>query len=753
MKRGFFYTATPFLLLLLVVIIGVSLSDLLAERMSDEPTTIRISTVENIREQSVVWQFEDAESEGLESDFKNDSLYVSAVNAYKSRRLNRAEDEFVMLATKYPNRPELLNYLGLVKMQDLKMLEAKDFFLGALQVDEQYLPALINGGLVYSRLENYRVADSLYQLAIQIAPEASKPRLNKGIMHCRVGEWELAMNTLEPLLNSVTGDKRAKAESYYGMALFNRGDTIAAAEHFEKAIEFAPTMITPRIYLGLCAPTMEERSQELSKLTQLYPSYAPAYYYLGILAEQDGDKQKAKNLFEKALQLNPSDQDLSSVLGSFLIENDMMEQARNYFDLVYREDSISPQNYFFQAKMTIRETGDTDEAIRLYERAIALSGDNFAEAYLNMGILYRKQGDVTQALRCYEKASQLRDNYEEAWYNQALAYRSIGKNADAERCYRKALDINPNSTKAAYNLAILLNQSDRRAEARTHWEQVIDIDPNYAKAWYNLGLSYQKDRAFSEAISVYQQMLNRFPGYEKGWFNLARAQTEEGLTDEAVQSYEEAINADPTYVAAWKNLGNLLASEDNIDQAIARYTQAIDLDNADPELRYNLALQYEKRGEMQEAVIQLNKAVQLRPDYLKAIGKWIELSAQLQDPIQSIRARQAECALNPNKECQYDLARSFHKAGLREEAIAGYLKAEELGKKDVWAAYWRAKALQEMDNFEGSHETYLIALERNPEHKFTLYRLALHPKSGSRAEVYLDKLRSLYPDFVEEKGL
>ncbi|WP_306641253.1 tetratricopeptide repeat protein [Sanyastnella coralliicola] len=747
-------TATPFLIFLAIVIVIVIMADRVARDKSAEPTIVYITDDVINNERNDIWQFEREEfvdaTEGLEAD----SLFVNAVDAYRRSQYNRAEEFFSSLVNKYPEEPSIRNYLGLIYLHTDQTVESKTLFEQALASDSAYVPSLINLALVYSRCENYAAADSVYELVVTHSPANSKAWLNRGIMHCRIEEWAASALALNNAIKYAAGEQKAKANTYRGMVAFNLGDSLAATGYFEEAINLAPSYILPRIYRTLAIAEDEVRLEELDKVIALRPGYAPAYYYRGVVLEDMGRTDDARQSFEKALQLNPADKDLSQLLGSFYINNDLIVRAEEYFDQVYGQDTLAPQQFFYRAKIASRN-GELETAISLYEKAIDLSDGNYAEAYLNRGILLKKQGKIDDAIASYQRATEVRASYESAWYNMALAHRSAGNDADAVRCYERAIEINPKAVKARYNLGKIYSDQKNVEKAIETYRALIDVDPDYLKAWYNIGSLYLDQDQPQIARKVYEEMLVRFPNYSKAWFNLGVARAESGANQEAIAAYERAIDLDPNYTSAWKNLGNIYASTGDLDQAILQYRQALDIDNSDAQLRFNLALQYEKKGNFDEAIIHLNKAVRIRRDYLKAIEKWAELAVKAKDKEQELLARTFEVELREESEPYYDLARDMHKADQFQNAIDYYRKAESAGKDGVWIRYWQGKAFYDLGDFASAESEFSRALQVDAEHKFTLYRLTqlLSETNDPRSAEYALRLRSLYPEFANEKGI
>ncbi len=748
-------TAFPFLFLLIGIILLVKWSDRLADQISATPRVIKIGVLEEQAKVDLIWQFESANSsESDPGEFKTDSLYLAATKAFKREQLKEAENNFATLINRYPCQAELLNYLGLIALRNLDLPESESYFLQSLKCKTDYVPAFINLGLLSSKRGQTTKASSYYESAIALQSLNPKPYLNKGIMHCRVEEWNAAIDALSSAIDLASGAQKAKALAYRGMAFGNLGEIEEALNDFNEATNLAPSYLFPRIQSAVFAQDNLQKLASIDKVLQLNEEYAPGHFYRGVVLESMGEIDEAEKEYERALQLNPNDEDISEIMSDFYIKNDLFEKANQFMAQVYKNDSISPKNDFFKAKILSRQN-QTEKALLQYDRAITKADGAYPEAHLNKGILLKKQGEFDGSIESYQQAIKERQEYEEAWYNLALAYAAKKELDEARKCYEKAISINPKNIKAMYNLALLFGEMGDNELAEKWLKACLDVDSSYIKAAYNLGLHYYKKEDFQSAKITFENLLQQQEDYTKAWFNLALCERKLGNDDLAVLAYEQAINLDPTYVAAWKNLGNMEARRGNIDRAINQYQQAIDLDRSDATLRFNLALQYEKQKEYQLAIIQLNKAVQLNPDYLKAIKKWKDLAEISNDQDEILIAQSFLLSLEGNADESYDLARSLHKNKQLSLALVWYDRAVDKGKTGPWPYYWKGKAHEELGEEPKAKQGYLSALSENPVHKFSLYRmyLMLSESDQNAAQEYLNKLITNYPDFVKEKNL
>jgi tetratricopeptide (TPR) repeat protein len=70
----------------------------------------------------------------------------------------------------------------------------------------------------------------------------------------------------------------------------------------------------------------------------------------------------------------------------------------------------------------------------------------------------------------------------------------------------------------------------------------------------------------------------------------------------AEEFYRHATEIDPNYVLAYFDLGNVLDELERISESIAAYKRAVALSPRYADAHYNLALAYERCGEMRSAL-------------------------------------------------------------------------------------------------------------------------------------------------------
>ncbi len=266
--------------------------------------------------------------------------------------------------------------------------------------------------------------------------------------------------------------------------------------------------------------------------------------------------------------------------------------------------------------------------------------------------------DISAALAEIHTAIALDPNRSDGWYELGSLLGQAGDFEGAETALRRAIQLKPDMAKAHYSLALALvgNPLDKMdwdgaiAECR----QVLKYEPDSAQALNLMGAGLSATGKPDEAIPVLEHALRSSPDSPEAHFNLGLALEGNGKLDEALVQYRAGIAAKGEYPEATAALGNLLLrmgksadAEQELDLALrlnpdltaAHYTMARLLrslgrkseaavefnetkdlterptNGVQSSQMSNRALEVAASGDMTGAVVLLQKAIALKPDY------------------------------------------------------------------------------------------------------------------------------------------
>lgn len=150
----------------------------------------------------------------------------------------------------------------------------------------------------------------------------------------------------------------------------------------------------------------------------------------------------------------------------------------------------------FQQALDAQRAGDHVRARDLYLRVITLTPNN-AEAYNNLGAVYRALGDLVASEASYRRAVTADPRYAGAWSNLGAVLGLLGRRQEAVQALQRAVQLEPANLGAKVNLAIQYRQSGLLKEASDLLQETLRINPSMAQAHYALAqvLEAQGERA------------------------------------------------------------------------------------------------------------------------------------------------------------------------------------------------------------------------------------------------------------------
>ncbi|MEJ5301165.1 MAG: tetratricopeptide repeat protein [Thermodesulforhabdaceae bacterium] len=207
-----------------------------------------------------------------------------------------------------------------------------------------------------------------------------------------------------------------------------------------------------------------------------------------------------------------------------------------------------------------------------------------------------------------------------------------------------------------------------------------------------------------------------------------------------------------------KAMGQNYLAAGNIGMAL-RYLKAAEARRPkDPQLLYEIALAYQRRGFRDQTKEYLQKALAVQPDYAEASNA---LGAILAEEGRFEEARKAfEKALNnPYYEtpqlAAYNLGSLFYRMGKYEEAKKYYQQAIELSPNYAAAHLELARTLEALGDNAKALDEYKEALQYDPDSvmaNFGYGRLLYQHGDYVAAKYYLERVTKLAPDTPTAKA-
>jgi TolB-like protein/Flp pilus assembly protein TadD len=251
--------------------------------------------------------------------------------------------------------------------------------------------------------------------------------------------------------------------------------------------------------------------------------------------------------------------------------------------------------------ITVQEDIAGQIADRLQARSASLKRQAVApeahQLYLQGRVFWNKRTEagLRKAIDLFQQAIEKDPSYAAAHAALGSSYMLLPQYSEGVRAsqYRplvraavnRALELDPSCAEAHAVLAMLLNYERQRQQAEVHFRRALELDPNYATGhhWYGLCLELCGRR-------------------------------EQGLAE-----LQKALDLDPlspiihTTIPEWYYLGR------DYDRAITEARKVIDTFPDFPTARLELIQPLIQKGQLAEAMAEIEKARQLQPDHPVAL--------------------------------------------------------------------------------------------------------------------------------------
>jgi superkiller protein 3 len=213
-----------------------------------------------------------------------------------------------------------------------------------------------------------------------------------------------------------------------------------------------------------------------------------------------------------------------------------------------------------------------------------------------------------------------------------------------------------------------------------------------ASAKYELGVRKYSKGNLAEALEAFQEAEKDYPNDPRlrNAFGLIYIQQKQ--YQQAINEFKRALALDPNFFEANNNLGTTYSYMQNWDEAITEYRK---LTNEPlyrtPELAYyNLGLALMERqwdGDLIEAVKQFHKAVQIRPNFTRALDKYGVSLYRVNRIQEAIKQFKKATEIDPEFiEPYLNLGIAYMKLGKRTEALQQFRYVLEHSTNEKFSA-------------------------------------------------------------------
>ena len=314
-------------------------------------------------------------------------------------------------------------------------------------------------------------------------------------------------------------------------------------------------------------------------------------YLLGHLHADASQVPAARDAFEAVLAIDANDVPAQVYLAQvYLLQGDL-EKSRALFEKALANPDAKAAALTGLGKVALARK-DYAEAVKDLERALVMAPgatrlrNPLAMAYRGMG----EPGKAEEAMKQFSTGGLepgFPDPVVDILADQVVAPHvliSRGKRAArtgrfdlAEQAFRRAVELDPDNADAVANLGISLANLGRTEEAQRRLEEATAMGGSDAMAQFSLGAVYDRQGRDADAIRQYEAAIHSDPDLQPALAYLADAKLRTGKAVEAIALYERALKGAPdssrflfSHAMACIRAGRNVPARKSLEAALAR---------------------------------------------------------------------------------------------------------------------------------------------------------------------------------------
>ncbi|GAA1965019.1 tetratricopeptide repeat protein [Amycolatopsis minnesotensis] len=387
-----------------------------------------------------------------------------------------------------------------------------------------------------------------------------------------------------------------------------------------------------------------ERARELAPglTTEAALALASAHIDTGRDTEALAELQSARKSAITTGQLL-STAELFAQLGAFA-------EAGELIDVVLTAEPGEPEGLILKAQLLMNQGRATDAEPIITRLAVLAPKD--PRTHFLRGVAALDAGDPVSAIAALSRADRITPGQPAVLANLGAAHAHTGDLDTALDLLDRALDLAPDDPWTLILRGRTKMDLDRPGEAEEDIRAALALEPDQAEGHALLGELLSRKDDYAEAETEFTLALSLDPGLDWVWPKRGDALAGLGQWTEARTAFETAIGLMPEDVSARTGLVSVLLSAggvDNLAEAERLVVEAIALDGGAADARALHGEVLRRLDKLDESLAELDRALELLPDYAYAAGTRGEVLLELgrRDEAITELGRSAELGIDP----------------------------------------------------------------------------------------------------------
>jgi len=297
--------------------------------------------------------------------------------------------------------------IAYIRKQDYD--KSMEYLKKVVDLDSKHVKAIRTMGSIYSINHNYTKAIEFYETAIKLDPKIDA-YISIGSAYYKKQDYNKALEYYEKAIKHQPENKAEIYDLISGI-YFHRKDYDKAIEYLNKAISLNSDKNLPYAYNNIgevyfFKQEYDKTIEYAKKAIDLDSTMLESYLYLGEALIRKGNKAKGTEYkmkaVEKGYMLTEAEQTPVEELSEYLLAK--------YKMLVEAITAPKTAREFFLKGYVAEINKQQDDAIKYYSQAAQLQS-YYAEAYKNIGDIFKNKKNYGEAAKNYKKAVEYFPSY------------------------------------------------------------------------------------------------------------------------------------------------------------------------------------------------------------------------------------------------------------------------------------------------------------------------------------------------------
>jgi tetratricopeptide (TPR) repeat protein len=358
---------------------------------------------------------------------------------------------------------------------------------------------------------------------------------------------------------------------------------------------------------------LESAKDVLRRVLEEKPNSFFANYYSAKIFLADGNFEEAESFYKQTISLNPNAESVKLELARVYAFQKRYDEAISILEQIVDKNPANAKARGLLGELLLGKDR-IEEALEEFEAVQSLEDDS-TETRFRIALIKLQQRDLAGAEVELSLITAENPEHSAARYYLATAYAGMKKVDEAVEQIRQISEGQKFYRESRMFGSFLLRANERYEGALGFVDELLDDTPDDIKL-LNLKAALESNLGeYDDAIATTERIIALEPENDRHYFTLAVYHDENSDREKAIEVLEKVISINPNNANALNYLGYAFAEEGkDLGRAELLVRRALDIEKGNGYFLDSLGWVYYKMGRYEEALIELEKAVNIVTD-------------------------------------------------------------------------------------------------------------------------------------------